>query len=161
MAGVDQVIKMGVTDESMLGVMGWSYGGFMSSWIVGHTNRFKAASIGAPVVDLVFQNLTDDIEGFLPSYFKSDPWNNWSMYSEHSPLRFVQNVQTPVILQHGEADQRVPLGNSVMFYNALKRRNIPVKLLVLPRQPHGPSEPRMVLKTMQTNIEWFASILKP
>jgi dipeptidyl aminopeptidase/acylaminoacyl peptidase len=161
MNGVDQVIKMGVTDESMLGVMGWSYGGYMSSWIVGHTNRFKAASIGAPVVDLVFQNLTDDIEGFLPSYFKSDPWNNWSMYSEHSPLRFVQNVQTPVILQHGEADQRVPLGNSVMFYNALKRRNIPVKLLVLPRQPHGPSEPRMVLKTMQTNIEWFASILKP
>jgi dipeptidyl aminopeptidase/acylaminoacyl peptidase len=161
MNGVDQVIKMGVTDESMLGVMGWSYGGYMSSWIVGHTNRFKAASIGAPVVDLVFQNLTDDIEGFLPSYFKSDPWNNWSMYSEHSPLRFVQNVQTPVMLQHGEADQRVPLGNSVMFYNALKRRNIPVKLLVLPRQPHGPSEPRMVLKTMQTNIEWFASILKP
>jgi dipeptidyl aminopeptidase/acylaminoacyl peptidase len=161
MNGVDQVIKMGVTEESVLGVMGWSYGGYMSSWIVGHTNRFKAASIGAPVVDLVFQNLTDDIEGFLPSYFKSDPWNNWSMYSEHSPLRFVQNVQTPVMLQHGEADQRVPLGNSVMFYNALKRRNIPVKLLVLPRQPHGPSEPRMVLKTMQTNIEWFASILKP
>jgi dipeptidyl aminopeptidase/acylaminoacyl peptidase len=161
MNGVDQVIKMGVTDESMLGVMGWSYGGFMSSWIVGHTNRFKAASIGAPVVDLVFQNLTDDIEGFLPSYFKADPWNNWSMYSEHSPLRYVQNVQTPVMLQHGEADQRVPLGNSIMFYNALKRRNIPVKLLVLPRQPHGPSEPRMVLKTMQTNLEWFASKLKP
>ena len=161
MNGVDQVIKMGVTDETMLGVMGWSYGGYMSSWIVGHTNRFKAASIGAPVVDLSFQNLTDDIEGFLPSYFKSDPWNNWSMYSEHSPLRYVQNVQTPVMLQHGEADQRVPLGNSIMFYNALKRRNIPVKLLVLPRQPHGPNEPRMVLKTMQTNVEWFASLLKP
>jgi dipeptidyl aminopeptidase/acylaminoacyl peptidase len=161
MNGVDQVIKMGVTDETMLGVMGWSYGGFMSSWIVGHTNRFKAASIGAPVVDLGFQNLTDDIEGFLPSYFKSDPWNNWSMYSEHSPLRYVQNVQTPVMLQHGEADQRVPLGNSIMFYNALRRRNIPVKLLVLPRQPHGPSEPRMVLKTMQTNVEWFESLLKP
>jgi len=161
MAGVDQVIKMGVTEESMLGLMGWSYGGYMSSWIVGHSNRFKAASIGAPVVDLSFQNLTDDIEGFLPSYFKSDPWNNWSMYSEHSPLRFVQNVQTPVMLQHGEADQRVPLGNSIMFYNALRRRNIPVKLLVLPRQPHGPSEPRMVLKTMQTNVEWFEGLLKP
>jgi dipeptidyl aminopeptidase/acylaminoacyl peptidase len=161
MTGVDEVIKMGVTDETMLGVMGWSYGGFMSSWIVGHTNRFKAASIGAPVVDLGYQNLTDDIEGFLPSYFKSDPWNNWSMYGEHSPIRYVQNVKTPVMLQHGEADQRVPLGNSIMFYNALRRRNIQVKLLVLPRQPHGPSEPRMVLKTMQTNLEWFASLLKP
>ena len=161
MAGVDQVIKMGVTDETLLGVMGWSYGGFMSSWMVGHTNRFKAASIGAPVVDLGYQNLSDDIEGFLPSYFKSDPWNNWNLYTEHSPLRYVQNVQTPVMLQHGEADQRVPLGNSIMFYNALKRRNIPVKLLVLPRQPHGPNEPRMVLKTMQTNIEWFERLLKP
>ena len=155
MAGVDYVIKMGVADENKMGVMGWSYGGFMSSWIVGHTNRFKAASIGAPVVDLGFQNLTDDIEGFLPSYFKTDPWNDWSLYDAHSPLRFVQNVKTPVMLQHGEADQRVPFSNSVMFYNALRRRGIPVRLLALPRQPHGPTEPRMVLKTMQANVEWF------
>ena len=155
MAGVDYVIKMGVADENKMGVMGWSYGGFMSSWIVGHTNRFKVASIGAPVVDLAHQNLTDDIEGFLPSYFKSNPWDDWSKYDAHSPLRFVQNVKTPVMLQHGEADLRVPFSNSVMFYNALRRRNVPVRLLALPRQPHGPQEPRMVLKTMQTNVEWF------
>lgn len=155
MAGVDYVIKMGVADENKMGVMGWSYGGFMSSWIVGHTNRFKVASIGAPVVDLVHQNLTDDIEGFLPSYFKTDPWNDWSLYDTHSPLRFVQNVKTPVMLQHGEADQRVPFSNSVMFYNALRRRGVPVRLLALPRQPHGPTEPRMVLRTMQSNLEWF------
>lgn len=155
MAGVDYIIKMGVADENKMGVMGWSYGGFMSSWIVGHTDRFKVASIGAPVVDLAHQNLTDDIEGFLPSYFKTDPWNDWAKYDAHSPLRFVQNVKTPVMLQHGEADQRVPFSNSVMFYNALRRRNVPVRLLALPRQPHGPQEPRMVLKTMQTNIEWF------
>ena len=155
MAGVDYIIKMGVADENKMGVMGWSYGGFMSSWIVGHTDRFKVASIGAPVVDLAHQNLTDDIEGFLPSYFKSNPWDDWSKYDAHSPLRFVQNVKTPVMLQHGEADLRVPFSNSVMFYNALRRRNVPVRLLALPRQPHGPQEPRMVLKTMQTNIEWF------
>jgi dipeptidyl aminopeptidase/acylaminoacyl peptidase len=155
MAGVDHVIKMGVADSTKMGVMGWSYGGFMSSWIVGHTNRFKAASIGAPVVDLSHQNLTDDIEGFLPSYFKSNPWDDWSKYDAHSPLRYVQNVKTPVMLQHGEADLRVPFSNSVMFYNALRRRDVPVRLLALPRQPHGPQEPRMVLKTMQTNMEWF------
>jgi dipeptidyl aminopeptidase/acylaminoacyl peptidase len=155
MAGVDHVIKMGVADENKMGVMGWSYGGFMSSWIVGHTNRFKVASIGAPVVDLSHQNLTDDIEGFLPSYFKANPWDDWSKYDAHSPIRFVQNVKTPVMLQHGEADQRVPFSNAVMFYNALRRRGVPVRLLALPRQPHGPTEPRMVLKTMQTNVEWF------
>ena len=155
MAGVDHVIKMGVVDENKMGVMGWSYGGFMSSWIVGHTNRFKVASIGAPVVDLSHQNLTDDIEGFLPSYFQANPWDDWSKYDAHSPIRFVQNVKTPVMLQHGEADQRVPFSNAVMFYNALRRRNVPVRLLALPRQPHGPQEPRMVLKTMQSNVEWF------
>lgn len=155
MAGVDYVIKTGVADETKMGVMGWSYGGFMSSWIVGHTDRFKVASIGAPVVDLSHQNLTDDIEGFLPSYFKANPWDDWSKYDAHSPLRYVQQVKTPVMLQHGEADARVPFSNSVMFYNALRRRNVPVRLLALPRQPHGPQEPRMVLKTMQSNVEWF------
>ena len=159
MTGVDQVIKIGVADESKMGVMGWSYGGFMSSWIVGHTDRFKVASIGAPVVDLAHQNLTDDVEGFLPSYFKADPWNDWSLYDEHSPLRFVQNVKTPVQLQHGEADLRVPFSNSVMFYNALRRRHVPVRLLALPRQPHSPTEPRMILKTMQTNVEWMDQYL--
>ncbi len=155
MTGVDHVIKMGVADETKMGVMGWSYGGFMSSWIVGHNDRFKAASIGAPVVDLSHQNLTDDIEGFLPSYFKANPWDDWSLYDKHSPLRYVQNVKTPVLLQHGEADVRVPFSNAVMFYNALRRRNVPVKLLALPRQPHGIQEPKLVLKAMQTNVEWF------
>ncbi len=155
MAGVDFVLKMGVADTEKLGVMGWSYGGFMSSWIVGHTDRFKAASIGAPVVDLSHQNLTDDIAGFLPSYMKADPWNDWAVYDAHSPLRFVQNVKTPVMLQHCEGDKRVPISNSIMFFNALKRRNVPVRLLAIPRQGHGPNEPKMVLKTMQTNVEWF------
>ncbi|HET9744085.1 MAG TPA: S9 family peptidase, partial [Chitinophagaceae bacterium] len=155
MAGVDHVIKMGIADENKMGVMGWSYGGFMSSWVVGHTDRFKAASIGAPVVDLSHQNLTDDIEGFLPSYFKTDPWNDWSLYDKHSPLRFVQNVKTPVLLQHCEGDQRVPISNAIMFYNALRRRSVPVRMLAMPRQGHGPVEPTMVLKTMQTNVEWF------
>lgn len=160
MTGVDAVIKMGITDEAMLGVMGWSYGGYLSSWIVGHTNRFKAASIGAPVVDLAFQNMTDDVESLMPVYFNGDPWNNWELYSKHSPLRYVQHVSTPVMLQHGEADIRVPLGNSVMFYNALRRRGVHVKLLVLPRQPHGPFEPKMVMTAMKANIDWFKDHLQ-
>ena len=155
MAGVDHVLKMGVADEKNLGVMGWSYGGFMSSWIVGHTDRFKAASIGAPVVDLVHQNLTDDIAGFLPSYMKADPWNDWAVYDKWSPLRYIQNVKTPVMLQHCEGDQRVPISNSTMFYNALKRRAVPVRMLSMPRQGHGPTEPKMTMVTMKSNLEWM------
>jgi dipeptidyl aminopeptidase/acylaminoacyl peptidase len=155
MLGVDEVIKLGVADKNKLGVMGWSYGGFMSSWMVGHTDRFKAASIGAPVVNLVSQDGTSDISEFLPSYYRKYHWEDFDVYTLHSPIRYVGNVKTPVMLQHGEADARVPFSQSMEFYLALKRRNIPVRLLGLPRQPHGPVEPKMVLKVMQTNVEWF------
>ena len=160
MAGVDHVVGLGLADADKLGVMGWSYGGFMSSWIVGHSDRFKAASIGAPVVDLASQNMTDDIGGFLPSYMQKQPWEDWAVYNEHSPLRYVQNVKTPVLLQHGDADIRVPFSQGVMFYNALKRRGVPVRFLVLPRQPHGPTEPKMVQKVMQTNLAWMQQHLQ-
>ena len=160
MAGIDYVIAKGWADPDKMGVMGWSYGGFMSSWIVGHTNRFKVASIGAPAVDLVTQDLTDDIPSFLPSYMKKQPYEDWAVYDEHSPLRFVQNVTTPVLMQHGEADIRVPFSQGLMYYNALKRRGVPVRFLVLPRQPHGPVESAMILKTAQTNLSWMLHHLK-
>lgn len=160
MAGVDYAISKGWADANKMGVMGWSYGGFMSSWIVGHNNRFKVASIGAPAVDLVTQDLTDDIPGFLPSYMEKQPYEDWTVYDDHSPLRFVQNVKTPVLLQHGQADVRVPFSQGIMFYNALKRRGVPVRFLVLPRQPHGPAEPSMILKTAQTNLSWMLHYLQ-
>ncbi len=160
MTGVDHVIKMGMIDPQRMGVMGWSYGGFMSTWIIGHTDRFKAASIGAPATDLIVQNLSDDIGGFVPSYMKKHPWEDWEIYNERSPLRYVQNVKTPVLLQHGESDIRVPFSEGVMLYNALKRRGVPVRFLVLPRQPHGPTEPKMIQKVMQTNLDWFSNYLK-
>ena len=160
MAGVDYAISKGWADGNKMGVMGWSYGGFMSSWIVGHNNRFKVASIGAPAVDLVTQDLTDDIPGFLPSYMEKQPYEDWKVYDDHSPLRFVQNVKTPVLLQHGQADVRVPFSQGIMYYNALKRRGVPVRFLVLPRQPHGPAEPSMILKTAQTNLSWMLHYLQ-
>jgi acetyl esterase/lipase len=67
---------------------------------------------------------------------RKDPWNDHDVYDAHSPLNFVGNVKTPVLLQHGDADIRVPFSQGIMFYNALKRRNVPVRMLVLPRQPH-------------------------
>ena len=103
MAGVDHVIDMGVADPDRLGVMGWSYGGFMTSWVVTHTNRFKAASIGAPVTDLVAFNGTADIVDFLPDYFEGDFWDRSAVYREHSPLAHVANATTPSLIQHGQA----------------------------------------------------------
>lgn len=159
MAGVDTVIKMGVTDENSLGVMGWSYGGFMTSWIVTQTKRFKAASAGAPVTNLMSFNGTADIPAFVPDYFGGQSWDDIEMYKKHSAMFNVKGVTTPTMIQHGEADVRVPISQGYEFYNALKAQGVPTRMIVMPRQPHGPNEPKMQVATMQSNLDWFDKYL--
>ena len=155
MTGVDQVIKMGVADPERLGVMGWSYGGFMTSWVITQTHRFKAASVGAGVTNLMSFIGTADIPSFIPDYFGGQPWENLEVYRAHSAMFNAKGVITPTLIQHGEADERVPISQGYEFYNALKVQNVPVRMIVLPRMPHGPNEPKMVLKALQTNFDWF------
>ena len=155
MTGVDRVIEMGVADPARLGVMGWSYGGFMTSWIVTQTSRFKAASAGAPVTNLMSFNGTADIPAFVPDYFGGQFWEVMDLYQKHSPMFNVKNVTTPTMIQHGEADVRVPISQGYEFYNALKVKGVPTRMIVLPRQPHGPNEPKMQLAAMKANLEWF------
>jgi dipeptidyl aminopeptidase/acylaminoacyl peptidase len=155
MTGVDEVIRMGVADPERLGVMGWSYGGFMTSWIVTQTKRFKAASVGAGVTNLMSFIGTADIPSFIPDYFGEQPWENLDIYRAHSAMFHMKGVVTPTLVQHGEADERVPISQGYEFYNALKVRNVPSRMIVLPRMPHGLNEPKMVLKAKQSNLEWF------
>ena len=155
MTGVDRVIEMGVADPARLGVMGWSYGGFMTTWVVTQTNRFKAASAGAPVTNLMSFNGTSDIPAFIPDYFGGQFWEAMDLYQKHSPMFNVKAVTTPTMIQHGEADIRVPISQGYEFYNALKVKGVPTRMLVLPRQPHGPNEPKMQLQAMKANLEWF------
>ena len=155
MAGVDRVIEMGVADPERLGVMGWSYGGFMTSWVVTQTKRFKAASAGAPVTNLMSFTGTADIPAFVPDYFGGQFWEAAELYQKHSPMFNVRGVTTPTMIQHGDADIRVPISQGYEFYHALKAQGVPVRMLVLPRQPHGVNEPRMQLAAMQANLDWF------
>jgi dipeptidyl aminopeptidase/acylaminoacyl peptidase len=155
MAGVDQVVSMGVADVNRLGVMGWSYGGFMTSWIITQTKRFKAASIGAAVTNLMSFTGTADIPGFIPDYFGAQPWDDLEPYRQHSAMFNIKGVSTPSLIQHCEGDLRVPISQGYELYNALKQQGVPVRMLVMPRQAHGPTEPKMMLKIMQTNVEWF------
>lgn len=155
MTGVDKVIAMGVADPERLGVMGWSYGGFMTSWIVTQTKRFKAASAGAPVTNLMSFNGTADIPAFIPDYFGGQFWEASELYQKHSPMFNVKGVTTPTLIEHGDADIRVPISQGYEFYNALKAQGTPTRMIVLPRQPHGPTEPRMQQAAMQANLDWF------
>ncbi len=160
MTGVDHVIGMGVADPSKLGVMGWSYGGFMTSTIITKTNRFKVASAGAPVTNLMSFNGTADIPSFVPDYFEAEFWDNPAIYAKHSAMFNIKNAKTPTLIQHGENDLRVPIAQGYELYNALKRQNVPTRMIVLPRQPHGIQEPRLQIAVMQSNLDWFDKYLK-
>ena len=160
MTGVDKVIEMGVADPNRLGVMGWSYGGYMTSTIITKTKRFKAASAGAPVTNLMSFTTTADIPGFIPDYFGGQYWEAPELYSKHSAMFNIKGVTTPTLIQHGEADVRVPISQGYELYNALKAQGVPTRMIVLPRQPHGPNEPKMQIAAMQSNLEWFDKYLK-
>ena len=160
MTGVDKVIEMGVADPERLGVMGWSYGGYMTSWIITQTHRFKAASAGAPVTNLMSFNGTADIPNFVPDYFGGQAWEIPEVYAKHSAMFNIKGVTTPTLIEQGDADVRVPISQGYELYNALKQQGVPTRMLVLPRQPHGPTEPRMQLAAMQANLDWFEKYLK-
>ena len=155
MAGVDHLVREGIADSERLGVMGWSYGGFMTAWIITQTNRFKAASIGAPVANLIGMNGTTDIPDFVPDYFGGEFWELEELYRARSPLFQISNAKTPSLIQHGQADRRVPISQGFELYRALKRLGVEVKMVIYPRSPHGPAEPRQVLRVMEGNMDWF------
>ena len=155
MAGVDHVIAKGVADPERLGVMGWSYGGFMTSWTITQTPRFKAAAVGAGVTNLWSFTGTSDIPGFLPDYFKGDPWQAFENYRAHSPMSFAGNIKTPTLILHGQSDLRVPISQGFELYNAVKRLGVPTKMVTYPRMPHGPNEPKFILDIMNRHVEWM------
>ena len=155
MSGVDHLIERGVADPDRLAIMGWSYGGYMTSWAITQTDRFKAACVGAAVTNLVSFNGTSDIPGFLPDYFAGEFWDDPETYRRHSPVFNAKGVTTPTLIQHGEADVRVPLGQGREFYNAVKRQGTPVEMVVYPRQGHGLDEPRLIVDLEHRANAWL------
>lgn len=155
LSGVDALVERGFADPERLGIMGWSYGGYMTSWVITQTTRFKAASVGAGVTDLVSFTGTADIPSFLPDYFGGEYWEAGDLWRARSAVFNVKGVTTPTLIQHGEADLRVPISQGYELYNALRRQKVPVRMIVYPRQPHGIQEPKLLKDAMTRNLEWF------
>jgi dipeptidyl aminopeptidase/acylaminoacyl peptidase len=154
MTGVDDLVAKGIADPNRLGVMGASYGGFMTNWIVTQTGRFKAASAGASLSDLADTYYLSEGGAFMVDYFKR-PWENRDGYAAHSPLTFAEKVTTPLLIQHGEVDARVPIANAWKFYRTLKAMGKTVELEVYPRGGHVLREPAQQREQMRRNLEWF------
>lgn len=155
MRGVDLLVRNGVADPERMGVMGWSYGGYMTSWVVTQTDRFKAASMGAGLSNLVSMYGTTDIPEFLGTHMGGRPWDDMREYLRHSAINFVGNARTPTLIQHGRQDRRVPLSQGEEFYQALKDVGVPVEMVIYPRQPHGIREPRLQRDALEHNLRWF------
>ena len=162
MQGVDQMVLEGIADPTRLGICGWSYGGYMSSWAITQTDRFVAASIGAPVTNLISFIGTADIPSFVPGFFGGEFWERTDLMIERSPLFQVAKVKTPAIIQHGDADERVPLEQGLQYAMAMERLGVPVEMYIYPRQGHAINEPHLVIDAIQRNLDWFtAKLLAP
>jgi dipeptidyl aminopeptidase/acylaminoacyl peptidase len=155
MAGVDVLIARGIVDPARMGIVGWSYGGYMTSWAITQTARFKAACVGAGVTNLMSFNGTADIPGFIPDYFGTEFWDDLTPYREHSAMFNIKGVTTPTLILHGEEDIRVPLSQGRELYNALKRQGVPTKMVIYPRQGHIISEPRLRMDLQGRITAWL------
>ena len=155
MAGVDNVIDRGVAHPDSLCVMGWSYGGYMTAMVVTKTDRFKAASMGAGLSNLMSFTGTTDIPGFIPNYFGGEYWDNIEAYMKHSANFAIKGVTTPTQVLHGALDLRVPLPQGREFYHALKLQGCTTEMIVYPRTYHAPREPKLILDVGRRVLDWF------
>jgi len=155
-AGVDHVLDMGIADSENQFVMGWSYGGYMTSWIVTQTDRFNAASMGAGLPNLISMVSTTDIPDYIVVHAGGkEYWEDYQAYEKHSAIYYIKNVVTPTQVIHGANDLRVPLAQGQEFYNSLKRKGVDTEMIMYPRTPHGPTEPKFLMDVSPRILNWF------
>lgn len=156
MSAVDLMTKRDYVDTDSMFVSGRSAGGLMTTWIVGQTSRFRAASALAPVTDHIAQALNSDIaDEVVNRYFDAPPWESPEAYWKLSPISRVGKVSTPTQIIVNGADYRVPVHEGEAFYQALKFRGIDTELVRIPGTSHVAGSPSQVLETQLTTLDWF------
>ena len=155
MTGVDFLIEQGIADPDRLIVGGSSYGGYMTGWIITHTDRFKAACNVCGVINLVSFYAQTDIPSFMSLYFAGPPSQGLELYRERSPISHVNRAQTPTLILHGEEDIRVPLPQSEEFYAGLKAVGVETVFVKYPREGHSIGEPRHQLDMLKRQLAWY------
>ena len=158
MSGVDALIAEGHVDADNLFVTGGSGGGVLTAWIVGKTDRFRAAVVAKPVINWSSFVLTADASSFFYKYwFGAQPWEQPQEYWRRSPLSLAGNVKTPTMLITGEADYRTPIEESEQFYQALKLRQVDTVMVRIPEASHGGmvARPSNLIAKVDNILAWF------
>ena len=156
-SAVDAVIKRGYIDEDQLYVTGGSAGGIMTAWIVGHTNRFRAAVVTKPVVNWISKTLVaDNYNGYMHRRYPGTPWENPEAYWDFSPLSVVGDIETPTMVMVGTADLRTPLSEAKQLYHALTLRRVDTALVQIPGAYHNISNrPSQLIAKVINTVAWF------
>jgi len=162
LTGVDAMVERGIADPDRLAVMGWSNGGYLTNCLITRSDRFKAASSGAGVVDQVIQWAIEDTPGHVINYMKSLPWENKEAFVAGSPLYELHKVKTPTLIHVGEHDERVPAAHARTLYRALRRYlDVPSELIVYPGEGHGLTTYTHRKAKMKWDLAWFEKYLNP
>ena len=161
MAGVDTMLEKGFVDDQNMFVTGCSGGGVLTAWVVGHTDRFAAASANCPVIDWVsFVGTTDGASWYRN--FDKLPWDDPSEHIRRSPLTYVGNVSTPTMLMTGVNDLRTPMPQTEQFYSALKFLKVPAAMVRFNDEWHGTtSKPSNFMRTQLYLRHWFEKYMRP
>jgi dipeptidyl aminopeptidase/acylaminoacyl peptidase len=161
-AGIEAVKKLGFVDADKIAVTGWSYGGYMTSWLIGHYQIWKAAMAGAPVTDLYDEyNLSDGNVGDRYS-LKGSPYvgDNLKDYRAQSPITYAAQMKTPTLIMHDTGDARVTITQGYSLYHALKDNGVPVKFIAYPVAGHFPGDPVRAMDVDRRWVEWMDQYLK-
>jgi dipeptidyl aminopeptidase/acylaminoacyl peptidase len=158
-SGIDHLVNLGWVDPERVGCMGWSQGGYISAFAGLQSQRFKAVSVGAGIADWYTYHISNDIPDFTTDFLSSSPFRDRSLYVKTAPISNLANAKTPMLIQHGSDDHRVPLSNATELYRGLKEMGVPVELFVYPGFGHPITKPRENHAVLHQNLAWFSHYL--
>lgn len=159
LSGVDAAIARAPIDSARLGLWGWSYGGYMGMWAETQTRRFKAIVAGAGVADWLSYYGQNDIDQWMIPFFGASVYDDPQVYAKSSPITFIKNSHTPVLLLQGERDEEVPAPQSFEFYHAMQTLGVPSRLVVYADEGHGPRKPADQIDVLERTVNWFSRYL--
>jgi dipeptidyl aminopeptidase/acylaminoacyl peptidase len=155
-SAIEHLDSQGLVDRSRVGCMGWSQGGYISAFAGIRSDRFRAVSVGAGIADWYTYHVTNDIPQFTTHYLSGSPFDSRDLYAKTAPISGIKEARTPMLIQHGAKDQRVPLASATELYRGLKQMNVPVELFVYPEMAHPITKPRENRAIMHQNLTWFS-----
>lgn len=163
LTGIDLLIAEGIADPDRLGIAGWSHGGFMSAWAVGQTDRFRAALVGAGIIDWGMLAATGENGQFEAALGGSTGWSGIGPHPHDavSPISFASRIRTPVLILHGAEDTNVPLGQAVYLHRALRHFDVEQEFVIYPREGHSIRERNHQLDVLRRTRAWFDRWLRP